>query len=133
MAIRCTPCEDMRKKNQKPSPTPSKIQNKFKAEWTGKCPCKYTGEWKLYKNSEDVTYLFPTSLRNRPAYTFGEYPVWEECPYTYVQQYVEDGLNTPEWIQANLYWLTLVGDNAQDFKSIYDTFHESDFRTSKFM
>ena len=49
------------------------------------------------------------------------------------QQYVEDGLNTPEWIQANLYWLTLVGDNAQDFKSIYDTFHESDFRTSKFM
>lgn len=133
MAIRCTPCEDMRKKNQKPFPTPSKIQNKFKAEWTGKCPCKYIGEWKLYKNCEDVTYLFPTALRNRPAYTFGEYPIWEECPYTYVQQYVEDGLNTPEWIQANLYWLTLVGDNAQDFKSIYDTFHESDFRTSKFM
>ena len=120
-------------KEQGSGSSPSSRTNKFKAEWTGKCPCKYLGEWKLTKNGEDVTYLFPTNLRYCPAYTFGEYPVWEECPYTYVEQYVEDGLNTPEWIQANLYWLTLVGDNAQDFKSIYDTFHESDFRTSKFM
>lgn len=133
MAIRCTPCEDIKKK-KKENPSPSKGQSKYKVEWTGECPCKYLGEWKIYKNNNDVTFLLPTALRNRPAYTYGEYPVWEEQPFdTYVQQYVTDGCHTPEWIQANLYWLVLVGDNPEDFLAIYNAFHEKDFRTSRWM
>lgn len=107
--------------------------NVFKAEWTGKYPYLYVGEWKLYKNGKDVTFLFPTALRYCPAYTYGEYPVWEESPYSYVTQFATDGLQVPEWIQANLYWLPLVADNTDDFLAIYLAFHEFDFRTSRYI
>ena len=130
MPCGCSPCKDIKYTTSKSQSTKP---NKYKAEWTGKEPCLYLGEWKLYKNNEDVTYLFPTALRHCPAYTYGEYPVWEECPYAYVQQYVTDGCQIPEWIQSNMYWLILVGDTPEDFKNVYLAFHESDFRTSKWM
>ena len=132
MACGCSPCKDKKLPCVSSSSTKT-VVNKFKAEWTGKCPCPYLGEWKLYKNGNDVTYLVPTSFRYRPAYTYGEYPVWEECPYAYVQQFVTDGCEIPEWIQTNLYWLTLLSDNPEDYRNIYLAFHEFDFRTSKWM
>lgn len=134
MAYNCTPCKDTKLPCIASSNTSSTSKmNKFKAEWTGKCPCPYKGEWKLYKNGEDITYMMPTVLRSRPAYTCGDYPVWEECPYACVQQYVRDGYATPEWIQTNLFWLKLICDSPEDYKNIYITFHESDFRTSRWM
>ena len=128
----CGSCNPYSGKNQSNSSTSTKV-SKYKAEWTGKYPYQYLGEWKLYRNNTDVSYLVPTCRRYCPAYTFGEYPVWEECPYAYVQQFAKDGLEIPEWIQANLYWLILVGDTGEDFKNIYLAFHEFDFRTSRWM
>lgn len=108
-------------------------KNKFKTTWSGKSPRLYIGEWKITKNGEDVTFFFPTNLRTRPAFTFGEYPVWEEEPYTSVQQYVTDGYLVPEWIQANMFWLQLIADTDDDYPAIYWAFHENDFRTSCFI
>lgn len=112
---------------------PKITTNKFKAEWTGLPPRPYEGQWKLYKNGQDVTYFLPTDLRIMPSFTYGEYPVWEESPYAYVQQFVTDGYEVPEWIATNLYWLQLVADTDQDYANIYIAFHENDFRTSRYM
>lgn len=107
--------------------------NKFKVEWTGKPPHLYLGEWKIYKNNEDITYFFPTDLRTMPAFTYGEYLVWEEAPFAAVQQFVTDGYPMPEWIMKNKYWLQLMVDDDQDYAKIYLAFHEFDFRTSTYL
>ncbi len=110
--------------------------NKYKAEWTGKYPWPYLGEWKLYKNGQDISFLIPTNLKTIPAFTYGEYPVWEERPFTngaYVQQYATDGFRIPEWIEENRTWLSLMIDTEKDFKSIFDAFHKQDFRTSRYI
>ena len=107
--------------------------NKYKATWSGKQPCPYLGEWTITKNGEDITYFLPSNLRIVPAFTYGTYPVWEENPFTPVQQYAEDGFKIAEWIRFNLYWLQLMADEDIDYESIYNTFHASDFRTSRYL
>lgn len=108
-------------------------KNKFRAEWTGKFPAPYLGEWHLYKNNQLVDQFFPTDKRCIPAFTYGEYPVWEECKFAAVQQFATDGYKMPEWIQLNLYWLQLVCDEDEDYASVYLAFHEFDFRTSRYL
>ena len=109
------------------------VKNKFKTEWTGKEPRLYLGEWKLYKNGNDISFMIPTEQRIIPAFTFGEYGVWEEQPFVYVHQYVTDGYRIPEWIQRNQEWLKLIVDTDMDYEYIYNAFHKNDFRTSRYM
>lgn len=108
-------------------------KNKFTVEWTGKYPCLWLGEWHIKKNGKSIDQFFPTDKRCIPAFTFGEYPVWEESPFHPVQQFVTDGYAMPEWIQLNKYWLQLMVDDDEDYASIYLAFHEFDFRTSRYM
>ena len=108
-------------------------KNKFKVEWTGKYPRLYLGEWHIYKNGKLVDQFLPTNLRTIPAFTYGEYPVWEENPFASVQQFVTDGYEIPEWIQKNLFWLQLIADEDEDYRDIYLAFHEFDFRTSRYL
>lgn len=108
-------------------------KNKFKVEWTGKYPWLWKGEWHVYKNDKCVDQFVPTDKRIVPAFTYGEYPVWEENPYTPVQQFVTDGYAMPEWIMLNKYWLQLIADEDEDYAAIYLAFHEFDFRTSRYM
>ena len=107
--------------------------NKFEAEWTGKFPAPYLGQWKLKKNGKDVSQFIPTDLSVMPMYTYGEYPVWEENPYVAVQQFATDGYQMPEWIRKNLYWLQLVADEDEDYANLFLTFHSYDFRTTRFI
>ena len=108
-------------------------KNKYQVIWTGKEPRYYLGEWKIKKNGRDVSQFIPTNFRIRPAYTWGEYPVIDTAPFQEIKSYVEDGYNTPEWIQHNLYWLQLIVDDEADYKTLYDMFHEKDFRTSRYL
>ncbi len=108
-------------------------QNKYTVSWSGKYPTFYLGEWTIKKNNDDVTYFLPTELRTRPAFTYGTYPVWEENPFTLVQQWAEDGYQIAEWIRINLYWLQLMADEDIDYATIYNAFHEKDFRTSRYL
>lgn len=107
--------------------------NRFKATWTGKPPRPYQGQWIVKKNDKDITFFLPTDLQVQPAFTYGEYAVWEENPYAAVQQFVTDGYNVPEWIERNKYWLQLMVDDDQDYQSLYLAFHENDFRTSRYL
>lgn len=108
-------------------------KNKFTATWTGRYPMLYLGEWKIKKNGKSIDQFFPTDLRTIPAFTYGEYPVWEESPYAAVQQFATDGYHMPEWIQKNRYWMQLMCDTDEDYASIYLAFHENDFRTSRYI
>lgn len=111
-------------------------KNTFRAEWSGKSPRPYIGDWKLYKNNEDITFMMPTDLRTLPAFTYGEYPVWEEYAYAefaYVPQFVTDGYRVPEWIQENRTWLDLIVDDDMDYLYLYEAFHKNDFRTSNYI
>lgn len=107
--------------------------NKFEAIWTGKFPQPYMGEWRVKKNGKDITQFLPTSLRVMPAFTYGEYPVWETQPYVAVQQFATDGYAMPEWIMKNKVWLQLMCDADEDYASLYLAFHENDFRTTQFI
>lgn len=107
--------------------------NKFEAEWTGKYPRPYLGEWKLKKNGNDVSQFIPTNLKIMPMFTYGEYQVWEENPFAAVQQFATDGYAIPEWIQKNLYWLQLIADEDQDYASLFLAFHAQDFRTTRYI
>lgn len=109
------------------------MKNKFTATWTGKFPTPYLGEWKVYKNKQEITQFLPTDKRTKPAYTFGEYAVWELSPFESVQQFATDGYKMPEWIRENLYWLQLMVDNDEDYALIYLAFHENDFRTTQYI
>lgn len=109
------------------------MKNKFTVKWSGKYPMPYLGEWTIKKNGKDITYFLPTDKRTVPAFTYGEYPVWEENPYAEVQQFATDGYKMPEWIQRNRYWMQLMCDADEDYAAIYLAFHEFDFRTSRYM
>lgn len=127
----CNPLCPGKKTKPKPKPTPK--GNTFKTKWTGRFPRPYLGEWKLYKNGNDVSFFIPTNLRIMPAYTYGEYVVWEEDPRIMIHQYVTDGYYPAEWIRFNLFWLQLIADTDQDYMNLFNAFHENDFRTSRFL
>lgn len=111
----------------------TKKQNKYTVEWTGKPPRMWMGQWHIKKNGQSIDQFLPTDKRCVPAFTYGEYPVWEQMPFVPVQQFVTDGYRMPEWIQENMYWLQLMCDEDIDYQSIYLAFHEFDFRTTSMM
>lgn len=111
----------------------TKSANKYKVEWTGSYPNPYLGEWKVYKNGNNITQFLPTDKRTIPAFTYGEYQVWEESQYATVTQFTTDGYKMPEWIRENLYWLQLMADTDADYAALYNAFHEFDFRTSRYI
>lgn len=105
------------------------MANEFRAEWSGRYPSLCVGEWRLYKNGEDISEYIPEDLRDSHMNTKGVYPDWYfdddwiEDVYDY-----EDGMSCNDWIEETMDWLKQFCDTEEDFKSVYETFNKSDFR-----
>lgn len=106
------------------------MSNEYSAEFTGKWPARCIGEWKLYKDGQDISNLIPKELRNDPMWTYGEYDEWY-----FDENYLEDfrsyydGLKQEEWIKDNKYWLDKISKDENDQNKIFKVINENDFRT----
>ena len=102
--------------------------NKFRAEWSGSYPTLCFGEWRLYKNGEDISEYIPEELRDSHMNTKGVYSEW------YFDGGIEDffnygdGLSCGIWIEKNMDWLKRFCDTEEDFESVFMQFNKSDFR-----
>lgn len=102
--------------------------NTYTTEWTGEFPVLCHGEWKLYKNEEDISYLIPEDLKYDCMDCYGEYEEWEfddegqEHWNTYV-----DGYSETRWIKENKYWIKDIGPET-DYPSIFKAFQKQDWR-----
>ena len=102
----------------------------YEAEWTGRYPNLCMGEWKLWKDGNDVSYLIPADLRHSalgmntagtyPAWTFDE--DWNDNWWSY-----EDGMDEEAWCQANHEWLQDIGAR-DEWGDIFQEFQKYDFR-----
>lgn len=90
------------------------------------------GEWDKF-NIDGKSYLkfIPEHLRESDMNTYGTYSRWyfggvsgweEEW-----EQY-EDGLECPEWITENDYWLSKITDDYKLKEEIFAAFQAQDFR-----
>lgn len=105
-------------------------KNKFEVIWNGTDGSSLcVGEWKIYKNNEDVSYLIPEELRDIPMGTYGIYEEWEigEDNLEQWEEY-EDGLVFEDWIKENDCWVSKICDNNEEKKELYDLINKVDFR-----
>lgn len=86
------------------------------------------GEWKLYKNGEDISYLIPEDKRTLPMSCLGQYEEWyfDDEWNVHWSNYV-DGLSAENWIDVNLDWISKFSD-WWDYEKIFYAFQENDWR-----
>lgn len=101
-------------------------------KWTGEYPYHCKGEWKLFLFGDDISYVIPKELRNKPMNTKGTYTRWfidREFPDFPLESYeeYEDGLDFPEWIEENS-WVKNLSTTPDNWKVVYEAFQVNDFR-----
>ncbi len=103
--------------------------NEYTTEWTGHYPCLCYGEWKLFRNGEDISDMIPEELRKRSMNTNGEYAMWSFGEdWSEEWDTYEDGLSAEEWIKENSEWLSKITEDKAEQEEIYFAFNENDFR-----
>lgn len=103
----------------------------FKVEWTGKRPCLCDGEWKVWKNEEDISNKIPEHLRQAPMDTLGTFNRWrfvDTVDWDVEWETYTDGLLTENWYQKNRSWVNTICDNYQEVEELYAAFQASDWR-----
>lgn len=102
--------------------------NTYKATWSGKYPNLCSGEWKLYKNEEDITHLIPEERRGIEMDTLKSYKQWSFTrDYEVKWKWVNWGLNKDEWIEENKEWLDKITDSYEEKELIFLAFNEQDW------
>lgn len=102
--------------------------NTYTAEQTGEYPTLCHGEWKLYRNGEDISSFIPEELRFSPMNCAGFYEEWEfDEHYQEIWNTYYDGFSMPHWIKENEYWLKNIGSEI-DYPLIFEAFLEDDWR-----
>lgn len=102
------------------------MHNYYNSEWTGSYPNLCYGEWKLYKNGDEVNTEIP--FRYTSADTFGTYHRWYfNSDWHEEWEDYEDGLPEQEWIANHQKWLRTIAPKT-DWPSIYHAFAANDFR-----
>ena len=94
------------------------------AKWTGCFPCLCQGEWKLFIDGQDVSFLIPWDRRTGPMYTAGTYQEWHFEDWQEVFEDYEDGLEFEEWLTDNAW----VRDIPAPSLDIYLAFQSEDWR-----
>ena len=114
---------------------------KFKTEWTGEYPSLCVGEWKLYREYEDIledgtkdigyddiSNLIPEELKHEPMYTYGQYNSWY-FDENYCEQFEDytNGLDFEDWCIENEDWIHLICE-SKVYRDLYEAFNEEDWR-----
>lgn len=101
----------------------------IKVKWTGRYPTLCQGEWELEINGKNMSYLIPSSKRNKPMYTRGHHKLIKLNKNGKPEQSVYlDGLPEEDWIKENQSWLSTITDNQQVYKKLYILFRQQDWR-----
>ena len=102
--------------------------NTYLAKWSGAWPCLCHGEWSLYKNNEDISYMIPYELKSNDMNTFGEYETWHFEDWEEVWESYEDGLDCDEWLKENKSWISRITNSEIEQEEIFKTFQKEGFR-----
>ena len=94
------------------------------AKWSGKYPCRCSGEWSLFIKGVDYSHLIPEDLRTSSMNTAGTYQKWYFVDWVETFEDYEDGLEFEEWVAANPW----VHDLPAPSLDIYLAFQSEDFR-----
>lgn len=94
------------------------------AKWTGCFPCLCHGEWKLYIDGQDVSFLIPWDRRTGHMNTAGTYQEWHFEDQEEVFEDYEDGLEYEDWLAENPW----VRDLPAPSFDIYLAFQSEDWR-----
>lgn len=97
----------------------------YKAVWTGHYPTLCMGEWKLYKDGQEVK--LPKNIRDTHMNTLGTYTMWSFDGYKEEWYENEEGLDFDKWVLTNKYWLQNICEPC-DYKEVYEAFREQDWR-----
>lgn len=100
----------------------------IKALWTGKYPILCDGEWKLYKDDEDISDMISEELRKSEMNTFGCYESWDFEGKDIVWDVYDNGLDGPDWIKENDYWLNKITSDYQEKMEIFSAIQDEDWR-----
>ena len=100
---------------------------KITVEWTGKSPCLCYGEWIITIDGEKVE--LPEEIRNSDMNTYGTYDCWSFGD-DYLEEWdsYENGLEFPQWIHDNLWWVADLHLTPTEQEELYNQINEQDWR-----
>ena len=94
------------------------------AKWSGKYPCRCSGEWSLFIGGVDYSHMIPENLRTSHMNTAGTYQKWHFVDWIEQFEDYEDGLEFAEWIAKNE-WVMSLPAAPQD---VFYAIQTQDFR-----
>ena len=100
----------------------------YTTEWTGSYPNLCIGEWKLYKDGDELFWV-EIPFQHKNAETENKYSQWCFDKDWYEQdEYYTDGLTADEWIEKYRDWLSFFAPE-EDWRDIYRAFKVNDWRS----
>ena len=99
---------------------------KWEAEWTGHYPCLCSGEWKLFKDGNELDIYIP--FHKTHAGTLGIYSSWSfGDDWCEEWDEYEDGLDCNAWCEEYSEWLTDFAP-VDEWEYIFYAFQAKDWR-----